>query len=149
MIGPLPQEVLRGHYERATVFALPCIEAPDGDRDILPNVLKEAMAVGVPVVTTRLDGIEELVEHGGAGLVGFPGDPDGLGARIRLLRRGKKLPGRRGNPAGTCGGQRFNGRMNFAQLRELLSQTVPAEPSKAGQTVETNNLREPATEVNR
>src|SRR5205814_487855 len=61
--GQTPQRELRHHYDQARVFALPCVVAKNGDRDILPNVLKEAMAVGVPVVTTRLAGIEELVTH--------------------------------------------------------------------------------------
>ncbi len=149
MVGPLPQQDLRALLERAMIFALACVEAPDGDRDILPNVLKEAMAVGVAVVTTRLDGIEELVEHGGTGLLVSPGDPNGLAASIELLLGDKKLRESLATRARTVVEQRFNRRINFAQLRELLSQTVPAEPSKAGQTVETNNLREPATEVNR
>ena len=41
---------------------------------MLPNVLKEAMAVGVPIVTTRLGGIEELVSHEQSGLLVPPYD---------------------------------------------------------------------------
>src|SRR5262249_20784440 len=58
LVGPLPQQLLREHYAKAMVLALPCKLAHDGDRDILPNVVKEGMATGVPVLTTRLDGIE-------------------------------------------------------------------------------------------
>src|SRR6266849_3912770 len=148
MVGPLPQQELRALLERAMIFALACIEAPDGDRDILPNVLKEAMAVGVAVVTTRLDGIEELVEHGGTGLLVSPGDPNGLAANIELLLGDKKLRESLATRARTVVEQRFDRRNNFAQLRELLSQASPAETSKAGQTLETKNLREAATEVN-
>src|SRR5258708_18397920 len=85
MIGPLPQEEPRRHYERAMIFALPCIQATDGDRDILPNVVKEAMAVGVPVVTTQLDGIEELIEDGVSGLLVQPGDVPALAGQMELL----------------------------------------------------------------
>src|SRR5204863_4136396 len=67
--GQMPQAELGKHYRRAMVFALPCVVAKNGDRDILPNVLKEAMAVGVPVVTTRLGGIEELLTHEESGLL--------------------------------------------------------------------------------
>lgn len=131
------------------IFALACIEAPDGDRDILPNVLKEAMAVGVAVVTTHLDGIEELVEHGRTGLLVAPGDPNGLAASIELLLGDRQLRESLAARARTVIEQRFDRRSNFAQLRELLLGTAPAEPSKAGQTMEMKNLREPATEVNR
>ncbi len=149
MVGPLPQQELRALLERAMIFALACIEAPDGDRDILPNVLKEAMAVGVAVVTTHLDGIEELVEHGRTGLLVAPGDPNGLAASIELLLGDRQLRESLAARARTVIEQRFDRRSNFAQLRELLLGTAPAEPSKAGQTMEMKNLREPATEVNR
>src|SRR5206468_4846648 len=83
--GQMPQSALRSHYVKAQVFALPCVVAADGDRDILPNVLKEAMAVGVPVVTTRLAGIEELVAHEQSGLLVPPGDADALATALRRL----------------------------------------------------------------
>ena len=52
LAGALPQEEVRTYYRRAWIFALPCVDSPDGNRDGLPNVLMEAMASGVPVVTT-------------------------------------------------------------------------------------------------
>jgi len=120
MIGPLSQEALREHYERATVFALPCIEAADGDRDILPNVIKEAMAVGVPVVTTRLDGIEELVEDGVSGLLVRPGDVGALAAQLERLVRDTELGQRLATEGRRVIEQRFDRRINFARLKTLL-----------------------------
>src|SRR5437660_8357421 len=83
--GQMPQHEVRDHYLKAMVFALPCVVAANGDRDILPNVLKEAMAVGVPVVTTKLEGIEELVTHEETGLLTGPGDIEGLAKSLRRL----------------------------------------------------------------
>src|SRR5262249_28719993 len=68
---------------------------------ILPNVIKEAMAVGVPVVTTRLEGIEELVQDGISGLLVAPGDTNALAAEIEMLLLDARLRERltaRGRP---------------------------------------------------
>jgi glycosyltransferase involved in cell wall biosynthesis len=66
-------DVLRA-YQRADIFALtPCVTA-DGDRDGVPNVIVEAMACGLPVVTTDAGGIGEAVRHGVNGLLAAPRD---------------------------------------------------------------------------
>ncbi|MGM0462941.1 MAG: glycosyltransferase family 4 protein [Fibrobacterota bacterium] len=51
------------------IFILPCIIGKNGDRDILPNAVKEAMACGIIVITSRIAGIEEMVEHGKNGFL--------------------------------------------------------------------------------
>jgi glycosyltransferase involved in cell wall biosynthesis len=58
---------------------------PDGDRDGIPNVLVEAMACGLPVVTTSAGGVTELVRHGVNGLVSRPGDVAGIASHLREL----------------------------------------------------------------
>ena len=63
------------HYRQAAVFVLGCEVAPNGDRDGIPNVLMESMAMGVPVVATRAGSISELVEDGRTGLLVPPGQP--------------------------------------------------------------------------
>ncbi len=63
------QEELREIYTQATVFALACHIIDNGDRDGIPNVLAEAMAMELPVVSTDISGIPELVESGVNGLL--------------------------------------------------------------------------------
>jgi glycosyltransferase involved in cell wall biosynthesis len=61
-------------YRAADIFVLaPCVTA-DGDRDGVPNVIVEAMACGLPVITTDVGGIPEILQHGVNGLVAAPRD---------------------------------------------------------------------------
>ena len=78
------EEVLRA-YQRADIFALtPCVTA-DGDRDGVPNVIVEAMACGLPVLTTDAGGVTEVVRHGVNGLVAPPHDVGALARHLAEL----------------------------------------------------------------
>jgi len=78
LCGAMPHETVIEKYRQAALFVLPCITAKDGDRDGIPNVLLEAMAMQVPVVSTRHSGIPELVQDRINGLLVPPGDEDTL-----------------------------------------------------------------------
>ncbi len=74
-------------YRRAGLFCLPARVAPDGDRDGIPNVVVEAMSQALPVVSTRIGAIPEVVRDGTTGLLVPADDPPALAAAIeRLLR---------------------------------------------------------------
>ena len=148
LIGPLPQHLLRERLERAMVFTLACIQAADGDRDILPNVIKEAMAVGVPVVTTSLDGIEELIEDGSSGLLTPPGDPVALAEKIEALLANAPLRLRLALQGRKVIEERFDRRTNFARLKTLLNDALLdrlAQPSEVMKSYischDTNSIR--------
>jgi colanic acid/amylovoran biosynthesis glycosyltransferase len=67
------------------VLVQPSVVAPDGDMDGIPNTLIEAMALGIPVVTTSVSGIPELVTDGVTGVVVRPGDPKELAAGLQRV----------------------------------------------------------------
>jgi glycosyltransferase involved in cell wall biosynthesis len=132
--GQMPQPELRNHYRKAMLFALPCVVAGNGDRDILPNVLKEAMAVGVPVVTTRLGGIEELVAHEETGLLVPPGDIEALAKSLERLLADSELRRRLASQARRVIEERFNLEVNFAPLRQLLCEVIEARAKPKAQS---------------
>jgi glycosyltransferase involved in cell wall biosynthesis len=70
---------------RADLFVLPSRLTRDGDRDGLPNVLMEAQAFGVPVLSTTVSGIPELVAHGRTGWLVPEKDPVALAEAMRRL----------------------------------------------------------------
>jgi len=81
--GTIPHEKVLEYYRSADVFVLGCIEASDGDRDGIPNVIAESMAMGVPVVATDVSGIPELVENNVTGISVAQRDADALAQAIR------------------------------------------------------------------
>ena len=88
LLGTLAHDQVLAHYRRAHCVALACKVAENGDRDGIPNVLIEAMAVGVPVVSTRVSAIPELVEDGVTGALVDPGRPEAMARSIaRILTR--------------------------------------------------------------
>jgi glycosyltransferase involved in cell wall biosynthesis len=79
MTGSLTQEGVRSELERADVFVLPSLA------EGIPVVLMEAMASYVPCISTPVNGIPELIEHGNTGLLATPGDVDSLVIQLTLL----------------------------------------------------------------
>lgn len=88
-LGTRPHDVVLERLRRADLFLLGCEVSPNGDRDGIPNVLVEAMAMGVPVASTAVSAIPELIVSGEHGLLVDPCDHAALAhAALRLLTDG-------------------------------------------------------------
>jgi len=74
LTGAKPQTQLRGRLAAANVFVLPSVIDPDGGMDNLPTVIMEAMATGLPVVSTNIGGIPEMIVENETGFLVQPGD---------------------------------------------------------------------------
>jgi len=85
LIGPLPQREIKKHIQNAALFAAPCLIGSDGNRDGLPTVLLEAMALGTPCVSTDVTGIPEAIRNNDTGLLVSQRDPQGLADAIEKL----------------------------------------------------------------
>lgn len=90
LLGKLLPKDLLTYYRRADLLVMPsCMSG--NDRDGIPNVLIEAMAMEIPVVSTRVSGIPELVQDGETGLLVNPDDPAGLAEAIARLLHDRGL----------------------------------------------------------
>lgn len=89
-LGNLNRSQLLQEYSKAELFLLPCIKAKNGDVDGIPVALMEAMAAEIPVVTSRISGIPELITHGFSGYLTNPKDTASLKEYIRRMLTNRK-----------------------------------------------------------
>jgi glycosyltransferase involved in cell wall biosynthesis len=94
--GAKSQQAVHEAYERCSVVALACRVAENGDRDGLPVVLLEALARALPVVTTAVAGIPEVVKDRVTGLLVPPDDPQALARGLGELLDDRELARRLG-----------------------------------------------------
>lgn len=85
MTGALPQRQVKRLLRTATIFAAPCVIGKDGNKDGLPTVLLEAMALGTPCVSTSVTGIPEVLINNDTGVLLDPGDVAGLADALQRL----------------------------------------------------------------
>jgi colanic acid/amylovoran biosynthesis glycosyltransferase len=85
--GWKPQDELAEIQRDSDILLAPSVTAPDGDREGIPNFVKESMAVGVPVVATRHGGIPELVDDGVSGLLVPERNPEAMAEAVMRLKK--------------------------------------------------------------
>lgn len=118
LVPALAQDEVLGLIGAASAFALPCVIGADGDRDGLPTVLLEAMALGTPAVSTTVAGIPEMIEDGVSGLLVGQRDPAALADALGRLLDSRDLRARLAGGALTAMRERFSIRRNVAVLAE-------------------------------
>lgn len=123
--GPRPQREMIQHLRDAAVFAAPCVVGADGNRDGLPTVLLEAMALGTPCVSTDVTGIPEVLRHGETGLMVPQHDPPALASALGRLLADKVLRVRLAETARRQIEARFDVHRNAALVREAFEATTP------------------------
>lgn len=124
LVGPKPQDQVLDAYRRATVFALPCLIGSDGNRDGLPTVLLEAMATGLPVISTNLTGVPEIIDHGENGLLVPPRNAPELARALAELLANPARRDQMSRAARQKAKEQFDVRHNVAQLYEWLTEPV-------------------------
>ncbi|GDX79636.1 colanic acid biosynthesis glycosyltransferase WcaL [Deltaproteobacteria bacterium] len=120
--GLLPHAQVLDLMASAALFVLPCRRAPDGDMDGLPVVLVEAMATGLPVVTTNVSGIPELVDEA-VGWVVPPDDEEALFAAVESALADPAERARRGAAGKDRVRQKLYGIARLvAEMKEVLGE---------------------------
>ena len=120
LLGARPQCEVFNLIRSASVLAAPCVIGADGNRDGLPTVLLEAMALGTPCVSTDLTGIPEAVRDGQTGLIVAQRSPAALADALNRLLSEPELRVRLATQARGLVEREFDVRRNAARLREIF-----------------------------
>ncbi len=98
-LGARSHDDLPAYFAAADVFALPCVQSEDGDKDGLPVTLMEGAACGVPAVASSIGGIPQFVRDGENGLLVPPGDARALALALGRVLGSRELRQRLGHGA--------------------------------------------------
>ena len=130
LIGKKTLEDVVELYRHAAIFALPCQVASDGDRDGIPNVFMEAMAMGLPVVSTDVSGIPELIHHNQNGLLVPQQDAKALAKALGRLIENPELRHSLGQAGRDTIVQNFSSEQSSRRLKELFFESLHGRPTK-------------------
>jgi colanic acid/amylovoran biosynthesis glycosyltransferase len=123
--GARSQAEVHRAMRAAAVFAAPCVVGGDGNRDGLPTVLLEAMALGTPCVSTPVTGIPEAIADGETGLLVAEHSPAELAAALARLLDDADLRTRIARAARAHVKRRFDSDRNAARLRAVAWPSIP------------------------
>ena len=118
--GPQPQNIVREKIASASVFAAPCIVADDGNRDGLPTVITESLALGTPCVSTDVTGIPEIIKHEETGILVPQHNAEELANQLNRLLDDSSLRQSLAKTARQLIEKEFDIQKNVARIRDFL-----------------------------
>jgi glycosyltransferase involved in cell wall biosynthesis len=124
LAGKMTQDELVKVYQKSSIFVLPCQVMDNGDRDGIPNVLLEAMAMEIPVVSTDISGIGELVDSGENGFLVPEKNPPALAEALEKLLSQPELREQFGKAGRQRVLQQFSLERNVGEIRELFDRML-------------------------
>jgi colanic acid/amylovoran biosynthesis glycosyltransferase len=122
LLGAKPQREIAEHLAAGTVFVLPSIIGADGGMDNLPTVIMEAMATGLPVISTAIGGIPEMVVEHETGILVPPNDAGALGRAIEKVIVDLSLARRLGEKGQKRAGELFSIEKNALSLIRIFEE---------------------------
>ena len=131
LTGKLTRPHVIDRYARAAVYVQPSRVAADGDRDGIPNVLLEALAMGVPAVATRVSGIPEVVKHRRNGLLVQPDDVAELADSIECLLNAPALAAQLARAGRRTVTEHFDNDRNLRVVLQLLEHSHETDTRRA------------------
>lgn len=119
-LGIQPFKKVLAELDYSDIFVLPCVIAKNGGRDISPNALIEAMAMKLPVISTKIAAIPEMIEDGVSGILVSPNDEDSLVEAIIKLIKEPELRKSLGENARKRVEERFDLNKNYSKFVDLF-----------------------------
>ncbi len=132
LTGPLPQSEIIARLARASIFALPCVTESGGGMDNLPTVIMEAMAAALPVVSTPLGGVPEMVREGETGILIPERNPAALAAALRRLLQNREVAHSLGEAGRRRATELFAIEKSAEQLQRLFRHPERSEAESNG-----------------
>jgi colanic acid/amylovoran biosynthesis glycosyltransferase len=120
LTGPQTQGEIATRLAHAAIFALPCTREPDGGMDNLPTVIMEAMGAALPVISTPLAGIPEMVQDGVNGVLVPDRDPSAVAAALERLLNDPQEARRLGERGRQIAREKFSIEESARKLREIF-----------------------------
>ncbi|NHN30199.1 glycosyltransferase [Paenibacillus agricola] len=109
---------------KADIFCLPSVTTIEGNQEGIPNAIKEAMATGLPIVSTRHGGIPELVTNGQQGLLVRERDVKGLARKLKQLVGNPSLRKKMGRKGSSKIVRNFNSAKQVRKLESIYRQLI-------------------------
>jgi glycosyltransferase involved in cell wall biosynthesis len=131
LLGSRSQEEVRQLLARCQLFVLPCVPESTGGSDNLPTVIMEAMMCGLPVISTRLAGVPEMIQHSENGLLVAPRNPSALSTTMEQLLRDTVLAEKLGTRAHGTAVSKFALENTTRMLKHLLVKHGGVRPPAA------------------
>lgn len=120
LLGAMPLVAVRQKLQDANIFALPCVAESDGGMDNLPTVILEAMDAGVPVVSTDLAAIPEMVNDGTTGFLVPGNDVQALSKALERLLRDPVMAEDMGQAGHALAQEKFSLPQTVSSLKALI-----------------------------
>ena len=125
LLGQRSRDEVNRRLRLAALTAVPCVVSTNGNRDGLPTVLLETMAVGTPCISTAVTGIPEIVRDNETGLIVNQHDPVSLADGIERLLDDLALAERLATNARQLVESQFDIHRNTVSMRELFRTGMP------------------------
>lgn len=126
LTGAMTQNALFAEYLKADVFCLPCRILENGDRDGIPNVMVEAMSCGVPVISTDVSGIPEIIKNGENGLLVETENAEALADSMQKICDDRLFANRLSEAALETVKEKFDGEISARKLKRLFDEHLTA-----------------------
>ncbi len=120
LVGPETQSQIALRLAHATIFVLPCAHEQSGGMDNLPTVIMEAMAAGLPVISTPIAGVPEMVEDGVNGILVPEHDPAAISSAIEQLISDPEQARRLGDRGREIARKKFSIETTVRALRQVF-----------------------------
>jgi len=124
--GAVSQSEVGRWLRRATVLAAPCLVGSDGNQDALPTVLLEALAAGLPSVSTPVAGIPEIITDGIQGLIVPSDDPSSLADALSRIMNDPELWTKMATAGPVRLAERFDRASTISELIDVFASRSPA-----------------------